>query len=67
MIWFYYMLADYLIFEVSPEVVAIAEQLVKVSANSFCNAIYNATFSNTSKGRKLLVKSKYTAQENQNK
>ena len=30
---------DYLIFAVSPEVVAIAEQLVKVSINSFCNTI----------------------------
>ena len=39
MIWFYYMLADYLIFEVTPEVVAIAEKLVKVSISSFCNAI----------------------------
>ena len=33
------MLADYLIIFYGPEVVAIAEQLVKVSINSFCNAI----------------------------
>ena len=33
------MLADYLIIFCSPEVVAIAEQLVKVSIKSFCNAI----------------------------
>ena len=39
MIWFYYMLADYLIFALSPEVVAVAEQPVKVSINSFCDAI----------------------------
>ena len=52
------MLADYLIIFCGSEVVAIAEQLAKVSINSFCNG-YNATFSNTGKGRKLRVNSKY--------
>ena len=59
------MLEDYLIIFCGPKVVAIAKQLVKVSINSFCNAI-NATFSNTGKGRKLRVNSKYY-QEKQNK
>ena len=39
-------------------VVAIAEQLVKVFINSFCNAI-TLPFSNTNKDRKLRVRSKY--------
>ena len=46
-------LAEYL----SPEEVAIAEQLVKVFINSFCNAACHATFSNTSKDRRRQVKS----------
>ena len=33
------MLTDCLLFAVTPEVVAIPEQLVKVSINLFCNAI----------------------------
>ena len=33
------MLADYLIIFCGSEVVAFAEQLAKVSINSFCNAI----------------------------
>ena len=40
----------------SPEVVAIAEQLVKVFIDSFCTATFSET---CSKNRKLRAKSKY--------